>query len=85
MRYYKKVSDGYIQAIGTGFGGEEISKVEYDSIMSVVKTVEHSHDKCYRLKEDLSWELYELPIVEEDEEATAEDYQNALAEMGVKV
>ena len=68
MRYYKKSSDGYIQAIGTVYGGEEITKEEYDSIMSVVKTVEHSHDKGYRLKEDLTWEEYELPKVEEIEE-----------------
>lgn len=68
MRYYKKVSDGYIQAIGTGYGGEEISKVEYESIMSILKAVEHSHDKGYRLKEDLTWEEYELPKVEETEE-----------------
>lgn len=68
MRYYKKVSDGYIQAIGTGYGGEEISKVEYDAIMSILKAVEHSHDKGYRLKEDLTWEEYELPQLEETEE-----------------
>lgn len=68
MRYYKKISNGYILAIGTGYGGEEITKEEYDSIMAILKAVEHSHDKGYRLKTDQTWEEYELPEVEETEE-----------------
>ena len=41
----------------------------------------------YRLRADnLEWELVELPPApEEDEEATAEDYEAALREVGVDV
>lgn len=37
----------------------------------------------YRLKEDLTWELYELPP-EPEEEATSEDYEAALNRLGVE-
>ena len=40
----------------------------------------------YRLKEDLTWELFELPVSEEtpeDTEATEADYINALEDLGV--
>lgn len=37
-----------------------------------------------RLKEDLTWELFELPTsTETDNEATEADYINALEELGV--
>lgn len=73
MSYYKKVSDGYILAIGNGYGSEEITKAEYDVIMAVLRTVPHSPGKGYRLREDLTWEEYELPEpVETDEISEAE-------------
>ena len=66
--------------------GEEITETKYNEILSVF------HDKptapdgfAYRLTKALEWELYELTVVEADEEASAEDYENALAEMGVEV
>ena len=66
MRYYKIVESGYLVVIGTGNGGAEITKEEYENILTVINEkpiAESGYD--YRLKEDLTWETYELPIVEE--------------------
>lgn len=87
MRYFTIVNNGNIVGIGTGIGGVEISGTEYNTILNAIRnkpTAESGYD--YRLKTDLTWELYELPVVEEaeDEEATVEDYEAALAELGVK-
>ena len=61
VRYYKQTSDNYIIAIGTGAGGTEITKVEYDEIMAIVQNRPASEGKGYRLKTDLTWEAYDLP------------------------
>lgn len=68
MRYYKIIENGYLVGIGTGVGGIKITEEEYNSLL------EHIHNRPdaeegygYRLKEDLTWELYELPIVPEEE------------------
>lgn len=72
MRYYKVINDGYLDLVGTGFGGTEISEDEYNAIIEIVKTCPTAPDGyAYRLKTDITWELYELPIVEE--ELTAEE------------
>lgn len=76
MRYYKTISDGYILSIGTGAGGEEITEAEYNTIMSVIRSRPAAADGYgYRLKTDLSWELYELPVpdVDSDPDLTAEE------------
>ena len=68
MRYYKLIENGYIIAIGTGVGGIEITEEEYNSILVHIRSCpEAPSGYGYRLKEDLTWELYELPIVEETE------------------
>lgn len=75
MRYFKTVIDGYINSISTGCGGVEITKDEYDTIKAVIRSVPESPDGYdYALKEDLTWELYDLTVVEDeltDEEALA--------------
>lgn len=75
MRYYKMMDDGYLVQIGTGFGGEEITAEEYRTIQEIILTVPPAPEGCdYRLKADLTWELYELPALEEEltgEEALA--------------
>ena len=72
MRYYKTIDSGYLVLIGTGFGGEEITAEEYHNITKVISDVPTAPDgHAYRLKADLTWELYELPVVEE--ELTAEE------------
>lgn len=85
MRYYKIINNGYLIAIGNGSGGTEITAEEYAELLNIIHnkpTAESGYD--YRLKADLTWEKYELPpMPEEDEEATTEDYEAALAEVGV--
>lgn len=74
-------------AIGTGNGGEEITESEYTSILEIIHNRPVAPDGYgYRLTSDLKWELYELPTTEQpDEEATGEDYEAALVELGVRV
>lgn len=69
MRYWKKVADHYITAVGVGFLGEEITKTEYDEILSAIFSVPAVKiGYGYRLKEDLTWEEYKLPETEETED-----------------
>lgn len=68
-------NNGYIVAFGKA-ENEEASK-EYNRLTEVMKSkpvAESGYD--YRLKEDLTWELLELPVIEEaptDTEATESD------------
>ena len=65
----------------------EITETQYNEILAML----HNRPKApngygYRLTENMEWELYELPPEEvTDEEATAEDYEAALSEMGVEI
>ena len=93
MRYYKLIIDGYLVAIGNGNGGEEITEAEYNNLLAIIHnkpTAESGFD--YRLKADLSWESYEIPIIEEEQtaytaeqlaELTNEELKAILAEMGI--
>lgn len=87
MRYYKMISNGYLLSVGHGGNtGEEISEAEYNVILETIRnapTAPEGHG--YRLTAELEWELYEMPVVEVEDDATDTDYQNALREMGVKV
>lgn len=79
MRYYKLIIDGYLVAAGTGNGGTEITEAEYAELLEVIgnkPTADSGYD--YRLTEALTWERYELPVV--DEETTAYTAEQ-LAEM----
>lgn len=80
MRYYKQLSDSYITAVGTGYGGEEITEAEYSTILSAIQSRPQAAGKGCRLKTDLTWEEYDLPPQPEPEEPelTAEE---ALAEL----
>lgn len=79
-------NDGYIVAFGKA-ENEEVTD-EYIRLTEVMKSkpiAESGFD--YRLKEDLSWELFELPISEETpetDEATEADYISALEDLGVQ-
>lgn len=62
MRYYAQYTDnGTLIAIGTGAGGTEITKAEYDEIMAIIQNRPAAEGKGYRLKTDLTWEAYDLP------------------------
>ena len=85
MRYYKMIIDGYLVAVGSGSGGTEITADEYAELLNIIRTKPvASQGYDYRLKADLTWELYEMPIIlAEDEDANEADYKAALAELGV--
>lgn len=87
MRYYKLIEDGYLVSVGTGADGTEITVDEYAALLKTIQDGPTPPEGYgYRLKEDLTWELYELPVVEPgEEEAAEEDYAAALAEFGVTV
>lgn len=72
MRYYKMIEGGYLTAVGTGYGGTEIDKDQYDEIIAIIKSRPEAPDGHeYRLNEDLTWDLVDLP--ESEEELTAEE------------
>lgn len=86
MRYYKQTQDDYIAAVGTGPGCEEITREEYENILSIIRDrPEPDEGYTYRLRTDLTWALVEAPVEDSDPEATVEDYQAALADLGVSV
>ena len=87
MRYYKSIENGYILAVGTGFGGEEITEAEYTEIMAVIQNRPHAEGKGYKLRTDLTWEEYDLPPEPKpgEEEITLEDTLAMLPERGVDV
>lgn len=61
MRYSVTINNNYIVAIGTGEGGQEITKTEYTKILRVIRNRPQSTEtKGYRLKTDLTWEEYEF-------------------------
>lgn len=79
MRFYKIINNGYLIAIGNGSGGTEITAEEYAELLEVIHnkpSAESGYD--YRLKADLTWELYELPPIPEDDELTAEEALNII-------
>lgn len=85
MKYYRITKDGYIQCIGTGTGGEPTTEEDYRALLHIIKNAPKSTDtKGYRLKTDLTWEEYEIePDPPQEEEADANDYQQALEDLGV--
>lgn len=61
MRYFKYVEDGIILSVGDGFGGEEITEEEFNGIMNALSTKpEATETTDYQLREDLTWEAYEI-------------------------
>lgn len=71
--------NGYIIAV-------EESDANYNTIMQIIQNKPTDPEGYqYKLRADnLEWELVELPVQEDsDEEASPEDYESALAEMGV--
>ena len=83
--YQKIVENGYIASIAKGANNGNITEEEYNAILSVIRNKPTAPDGFdYKLREDLTWELYELPVIPpEDEEATEEDYKSALNTLGV--
>lgn len=66
MKYYKRIDKGYIIIIGINCGGIKITKEEYNKILAIIHNKPQAEEGFdYRLKDDLTWELYELPTIDE--------------------
>lgn len=64
MRYYKIINNGYILAVGTGNGNVEITEQEYNETLNAISNMPTAPQGYgYKLKDDLTWELYELPQI----------------------
>ena len=99
MRYYAQYnSDNTLLAIGTGLGGVEITEAEYNELLTMIREKAALVDKLYKNEitiDDVSSEWQEEiqrrvnERIEQEaeftdtEEATMEDYINALTEVGV--
>lgn len=73
-KYFKNFDGDYIFSVGTGTGDAEITKEEYETILSVIKNrqkAESGFDN--KLRKDMTWELVELPPVSEDEKISADE------------
>lgn len=80
MRYYKRISDNHILAVGTGNGNDEITEQEYNEIMSVIQSCPNEEGKGYRLCIDLTWEEYDIPpvVLSDDDEISTDEALNIL-------
>ncbi len=71
MMFYKMIENGYITSVGTGGkGGTEVSEAEYNMILEAIHAKpEATGTTDYHLRDDLTWEAYEVdpPEPEEDE------------------
>lgn len=83
MNYRKIVIEGYIRGVCETTGEGNISREEYNAITELMHNKPTPPDGYnYRLSDEtLEWVLVE--IVPEPEEATAEDYEDALGRFGV--
>lgn len=84
-----KILDGkYIACVlsGQNVRGIAITDEEYEEIQAIASACPVAEDGFYyRLTTSMEWELVEMPAEETDPEATEDDYQTALREMGVNV
>lgn len=83
--FQKNIENGYIISLVKGVTNGNITEDEYNTILEVIHNKPTPPDGFdYKLREDLTWELYELPTPEpEDEEATEDDFKAALNTLGV--
>lgn len=47
MRYYKQILDSKLLAIGTGYGGTEITEAEYNTLLAEIREKAALVDKLY--------------------------------------
>lgn len=74
MRYYKNINGNYINAVGTGGGGTEITESEYNDILAVIRNKPSRTDTTdYHLKTDLTWEEFEREQEQPSDEIDAEE------------
>lgn len=85
--YYKVIENGYIIGIGTNGPdtSDGITEAEYNEILTAIRSAPAAPDGyAYLLRADtLEWELVEEPV--EDPDAEISDYEQELADLGVRV
>lgn len=83
--YQKNTENGYIVSVVSGVSKGNIPESEYLNIRALISDAPEAPDGFgYRLRDDLTWELYQLPEpIDVPEDATEVDYISALKEMGV--
>lgn len=69
----KIVDSGYIIGLSELTGQDITSEEENDIRFAISTRPKPQSGYSYRLKSDLTWELYELPPTPEDDEITAEE------------
>ena len=99
MKYYKRIENGNVTAVGTACGGTEINKAEYDALLAEFQAKHVLAEQLYggligaqdipdKWREEIALRV-EMRRAEEAEalaqEATDEDYLAALQELGVSV
>ena len=70
MNYYKVCDNDYIIGVGTSTNKTDnaISEAEYQNIIQIIQTKPTAPDGYdYRLKTDFTWELVEVPAVEDEQ------------------
>jgi len=74
MKYYRVISGGYILAVGVDIGGEEITEAEYNELLGIIRSKPAATDTTdYRLRENLTWDSYEVEPPDPDPELDGED------------
>ena len=69
----KIVDSGYIIGLSELTGQDITSEEENDIRFAISTRPKPQSGYSYRLKSDLTWELYELPTTPEDDEITDEE------------
>lgn len=81
-KYFINFDGDYIFSIGEGVGDMEITKEEYENIVTIVKNRPIEENKCYKLKKDLTWDALEVEVIPEDEmEITDDEFMDMLEEV----
>ena len=99
MRYYANYNEsGTLTAIGIGYGGTEITETEYNSLLSMIREKAKLVDQLYlneitisdipeEWQEEIQRRVDDRIAAEceaaDSDEATIDDYINALTEVGV--
>lgn len=79
MRKYKCIDKGFLTCIGYGTAGEEITEAEYAEILSVIRNKPAATETTdYRLREDLTWEAYEIEPPDPDPDVDDAEALNIL-------
>lgn len=83
MRYFKRTDSGYIISVGKGNGGTEITEQEYNEILAVcANKPEATETTDYMLRDDLTWEAYEVESVPDPDPTPEEALAILLGEEG---